>query len=74
MKTKEIINHATSLPIEERIIIADILLHSINRPDTDIDAEWRQVARKRLADIQNKRVEAVPGQVVFEKIWSRFVK
>ena len=68
MRTKEIIDHAISLPVEERIIIADILLHGINSPDTDIDAEWRQVARKRLADIQKKRIKAVPGQVVFEKI------
>jgi putative addiction module component (TIGR02574 family) len=72
MKTKDVIAEAISLPIEERVIVVDSLLKSINPPELDIDKKWLAVAKKRLAELRSGKVEAIPGDEVFKKVWKRF--
>jgi Putative addiction module component. len=48
MKTKDLIAEAISLPIEERVMVVDLLLKSLNPPESDIDKKWAAVARRRL--------------------------
>ena len=74
MKTKELIDEAVLLPVEERALVVDSLLRSLNQPDTEFDKKWALVARKRLAEMRAGSVEAVPGEEVFEKIRDRFNK
>ena len=38
-KTEDIIQEAASLPVEERIIVVDSLLRTLNIPNPDIDHE-----------------------------------
>ena len=72
MAMKELIAEAISLPVEERAILADTILRSLNPPDSDMDRRWAAVARRRLAELRSGQVEAVPGDEVFAKIWKRF--
>lgn len=72
--TKKIIDEALSLPAEERAIIADSLLKSLNMPDAEIDKEWTEIARKRLGELLSGEKIAVPGNEVFDRINKRFVK
>lgn len=72
MKTKDLIDEAVSLPVEERALLVDSLLRSLNQPQTDIDKKWIEVARQRLEELQSGTVKAVPGEAAFEKIWKRF--
>lgn len=72
MNTKDLINEAVSLPVEERALIVDSLLRSLNQPESEIDKKWAAVAKRRLTKIKTGAVEAVPGQEVFSKIWQRF--
>jgi putative addiction module component (TIGR02574 family) len=72
MNIKDLIQEAESLPVEERAMVVDSLLRSLNPPDAEIDRKWAEVARKRLEEIRSGRVEAVPGEEVFDKIWNRF--
>ncbi len=72
MKTKDLISEAVSLPVEERAIIVDSLLKSLNPPKTDIDKKWSKVAKKRLSEYRSGTVKAIPGDEVFNKIWKRF--
>jgi putative addiction module component (TIGR02574 family) len=74
MNTKELIAEAISLPVEERALMVDSLLKSLNLPETDIDKRWTSVAQRRVDDLRSGRVEAVAGEKVFEKIWQRLEK
>lgn len=72
MNTKELIEEAISLPVEERTLVVDSLLRSLNQPDSEIDRQWMAVAKKRLADMRSGSVKRVPGTDVFDKVWKRF--
>ena len=72
MNTKKLIDEAVALPVEERALVVDSLLRSLNQPESEIDEKWIVVARKRLAEMRSGSVEVVPGEKVFDKIWKRF--
>jgi putative addiction module component (TIGR02574 family) len=70
--TKDIIQEAAALPVEERILVVDSLLRTLNIPNPDIDAEWVRVAKRRLVELRSGRVSPVPGDQVFARIRERF--
>jgi len=72
MKIKDLIHEAESLPVEERALVVDSLLRSLNPPQIEIDKKWAAVARRRLEKLRSGAVESVPGEQVFERIWNRF--
>ena len=72
MSTQELISEVISLPVEERTRVVDSVLKSLNPPDSQIDAKWTTVAKKRLAELRSGEVQAVPGEEVFNRIWNRF--
>ncbi len=72
MKTKDLIEAAASLPVEERALVIDSLLKSLNPPETDIDKKWAQVAKRRLLELRSGSVKTVPGAELFNKIWKSF--
>jgi putative addiction module component (TIGR02574 family) len=72
MTIRKIIEEALSLPIEERALIADSLLRSLNMPNTAIDAKWTEVAKRRLQELRSAKVKPIPGDDVFEKALKRF--
>jgi putative addiction module component (TIGR02574 family) len=72
MKIKDLIDDAESLPVEERALVVDSLLRSLNPPESEIDERWAAVARQRLEAVREGTVEAIPGEQVFAKIWKRY--
>ena len=72
MNTKELIALVVSLPVEERAILADSLLRSLNTPESAVDGAWASVARRRLDELRSGQVTPVPGDEVFGKVWKRF--
>jgi len=74
MKTRDLITEAMSLPVEERAMVVDSLLKSLNPPESEIDAQWAAVAKRRLAELRSGAVKAVPGEDVFKRIVDRFSK
>ena len=70
--TAEIIHEAESLPVEERTMVVDSLLRSLNPPDPEIDRKWAAVAKRRLEELRSGRAKPVPGEEVFAKIRQRF--
>jgi hypothetical protein len=72
MNTKEFIEIATSLPIEERILVLDQILKSMNEIDPEMEKEWIEIADKRWLDIKSGKTQGVDGQEVFKKMWNKF--
>lgn len=56
MNTKELIDTALKLPPDERFALIDELLHSLDRPDPDLDRIWIEEAERRLAAYRSGRV------------------
>jgi len=72
MKTKELIAEAISLPVEERAMVVDSILRSLNPPDSVIDKKWAAIAKRLIKELRSGEVKAVPGEDVFSRIWKRF--
>ena len=66
--TKEIIQEASCLPVEDRALVIDSLLRSLNSSDTSVEDKWLVVAKRRLAELRTGRVKPVPGDVVFARV------
>jgi len=74
MTTRKLIEQALSLPVEERALIADSLLRSLNVPDIAIDTKWTEVAKRRLQELRSGKVKPIPGDEVFSEVLKRFAK
>ena len=74
MKPKELIAEAISLPVEERAIVVDSILRSLNSPDADIDRQWIAEAERRLDEVRTGRLKTIPGDQVFAQIRKRFAE
>lgn len=71
---RDIIREAESLPVEDRAIVVDSILRTLNRPDPSIDRQWLTAARRRVEELRSGGVKAVPGNDVFAKARERFEK
>jgi len=74
MNTMALINEAVSLPVEDRTLVVESLLRSLNQPESEIDDKWSKIAAKRLEELRSGKVKAVNGKEVFNKIWERLEK
>ena len=71
MRTNELIHEAISLPVDERALVVDSLLKSLNTPEAEVDRQWAEEARSRLADLRSGKVAARPGEDVFRRLLKR---
>ncbi len=69
-----IIEEAESIPVEQRILVIESLLKTLNPPQPDIELQWIAVAKRRLDELRSGAVTAVPGLEVFRNIRDRFEK
>ncbi len=71
-KIEDLFDEAISLPVEERTLLVDKLLQSLNPALSDIDKLWAEEAERRLKEITEGSVKTIPGDEVFSKIRERF--
>ena len=69
---REIVKEAESLPVEERAMVIDSLLRTLNPPDPEIDRQWIDAAKRRLAELRSGEVKSIPGEDVFSRVKARF--
>lgn len=74
INTKQLIDEAVSLPLEERALVVGSLLRSLNQPESEIDKIWAKEAKRRLDELRSSQVKAIPGEEFFKKVWERFEK
>jgi len=72
---EEILSAALSLSPNERAMLADHLLASLDGPDQKkIDAAWAEEAERRMREIDEGKVELIDGELVTARLRSRFKK
>lgn len=65
MSNVEILEKALRLPPEERFVIVEGLLKSLDVPDPDLDLIWADEAERRLEAYRNGKLSAIPIEEVF---------
>jgi putative addiction module component (TIGR02574 family) len=63
-----IIEDALRLPVEERVLVVERLLSSLDQPDPRIRALWAEEAEARLTAYEAGRMAAVPADEVFAEL------
>ncbi len=71
MNTQELITEVISLPVEDRALIVDYLLKSLNHAEPDIEKAWAEEAQRRLEELRSGKVHAIPGDVVINNLRKR---
>ncbi len=64
MSNKEILEQAMALKPEERLMIVEGLLKSLDEPDRKIDEIWAEEAEKRLKAYREGRLEGIPMEEI----------
>lgn len=67
MSTKELLDEAMKLRPEERLILVDGLIKSLDEPDKKLDEIWAEEAEKRLKAYREGRLEAIPMEEIFKE-------
>jgi putative addiction module component (TIGR02574 family) len=65
--TKQILKEALELPSFERAMVADHLLSSLDQPDEQIDALWREEVEARISAYKSGKMRTVSLKEVLSK-------
>jgi putative addiction module component (TIGR02574 family) len=68
MSAQELLESALKLEPAERFALADEILHSLDKPDPEIDRLWLEEAERRLAAFRRGEVKGIPAQQVIGNI------
>ena len=66
MNNVEILQEALQLNPQERYMVVESLLESLDQPDKDIDEIWANEAEKRLKDYNENKVNTIPFNKIFD--------
>ncbi len=72
MSAVKIINEALTLPVEERVIIIESLMKTLNPVDQEVENFWIDLSVQRLKDINDGISNFINGEDVFNRIRKRF--
>lgn len=67
MSTNEILKSALELPIEDRVIITDMLTQSLNTPNREIEKNWESEVNKRLERLDKGELETISFNEFFNE-------
>ena len=65
MGTNEIIQEAINLKPQEKYLIIESLILSLNEPDKDIEKIWIEESQKRLGEYKNGNLKTLSFEEVF---------
>ncbi len=65
MGTNEIIQEAINLKPQEKYLIIESLILSLNEPDKDIEKIWIEESQKRLDEYKNGNLKTLSFEEVF---------
>lgn len=67
MGKQEIVELALKLDPTERFELVDQILHSLDRPDPEMDRIWLEEAERRLTAYRAGKVKGIPAEEIFGK-------
>ena len=67
MSAEEILKEALKLKPEERFLLVEGLIKSIDEPNKKIDDIWAEEAEKRLRAYREGRLEGIPMEEIFKE-------
>jgi putative addiction module component (TIGR02574 family) len=65
MDSKEFLSQAIALKPDERFMIVEGLLKSLDEPDRKLDEIWAEEAEKRLIAYREGKIEGIPMEEIF---------
>ncbi len=68
MSTVEIIEQALHLKASERYALLELLHHSLDKPDPEVDRVWQEEALRRLKAYDEGRLECVSMEEAFRDL------
>ena len=67
MSTKELLKEALKLKPEDRFMLVEGLIRSLDEPDRKLDEIWAEEAEKRLRAYREGRLEGIPMEEIFKE-------
>jgi len=67
MISKEILEQALKLKPDERFMVGEGLIKSLDEPDISLDAIWAEEAEKRLKAYRAGNLEGIPMEEIFKE-------
>ena len=65
MDSKKVLEFALALGPDERFLVVEGILRSLDEPDASLDAIWAEEAERRLVAYREGKLEAVPMGEIF---------
>jgi putative addiction module component (TIGR02574 family) len=66
MHSKEILAEALKLKPDEKFMLVEGLLKSLDEPDSKLDSIWAEEAEKRLKAYREGSLEGIPMEDIFK--------
>ena len=67
MSTEEILEQALKLKPEERVMLVEGIIKSLNEPDKKLDDIWAEEAEKRLGFYREGKLEGIAMEEIFNE-------
>ena len=67
MDSKKVLECALALGPDEKILVVEGILRSLDEPDASLDAMWGEEAERRLVAHRDGILKAIPMDVVFSE-------
>lgn len=68
MNTKELLQQALQLNSQDRFMLVEGLLKSLDEPDLQLDSIWAEEAEKRLKAYREGKIQGIPAEDVFRDV------
>ena len=67
MPATMMLEQIASYPVEDRVMMVDAIIESLNGIDPDVDAAWSAAARRRMSELRSGKVRGIPVSAVFSR-------
>ena len=67
MDSKKVLEYALALGPNEKFLVVEGILRSLDEPDASLDAIWGKEAERRLAAYREGSLEGIPMEEVFRE-------